>query len=110
MAASNLVERTTVPDPNDPVEKEFKKLMADDDAAEADADQWIQDNQKFAEKGAAIPDSEMKKKVRTRLEGISKEYEDFLEHHPDHARARVAYASLLHDLENEEGEMAQLLK
>ena len=46
-AATNLVAGTTnpppatVPDANDPVEKEYKKLMEDDDAAQAEVDQWI---------------------------------------------------------------------
>ena len=52
-AISNLVVQTTgvsvtVPDPNDPVEKEYHKLMADDDAAQAEVDQWIRDNDAFA--------------------------------------------------------------
>ena len=55
-AVSNLVTQTTglsvkVSDSNDPVEIEFKKLMTDDDAAMAEIDQWIRDNNAFVEKG-----------------------------------------------------------
>jgi hypothetical protein len=57
-AVSNLVRQTTgvsvtVPDRNDPIEKEYRKLLEDDDAAQAEVDRWILDNQRFAEKGAA---------------------------------------------------------
>ena len=58
-AATNVVVGTTnppsviAPDANDPVEKEYKKLMDDDDAAQAEVDQWIRDNQEAATRGAA---------------------------------------------------------
>ncbi len=114
-AVSNLVTRTTgvsikVPDPNDPVEKEFKKLMADDDAAQEEVDGWIVENQKFAAKGAGIPAGELNQRIRKRLEPVQKAYEDFIKRHPDHARVRVAYSGLLEDLGDEEGEVAQLEK
>ena len=37
------------------VEKEYKKLMEDDDAAQAEVDQWIRDNDAAAAKGAGVP-------------------------------------------------------
>ena len=59
-AVSNLVTQSTglmvtVPDLNDPVEKEFHKLMADDDAALDEVDKWMQENDAFrAQKGGGI--------------------------------------------------------
>src|SRR5262245_53358032 len=96
-AVSNLLAQTTglavaIPDSNDPVEKEFKKLMQDDDDAEAEVDGWIQDNQAFAAKGAGIPPAELSRRIRRRLEVVRKSYEDFIKRHPDHARVRIAYA------------------
>src|SRR4030095_7052851 len=98
-AVSNLVLQTTgvsvvVPNVNDPIEKEFLKLMEDDDAAQAEIDSWIQDNEKFVAKGAGVGPMEMREKIVKRLESVRKAYEDFLKRHPDHARARVAFASL----------------
>jgi tetratricopeptide (TPR) repeat protein len=115
VAVSNLVLQTTgisvaIPDPNDPVEKEYLKLMEDDDAAQAEIDKWIEDNEKFVAKGAGVGPREMRERVLKRLEPVRKAYEDFLKRHPDHARARVAYASLLEDLHDEEGAQAQLEK
>ena len=65
---SNLVLQTTglsvvVVDPNDPVEKEYQKLLADDDAAQAEVDKWIRDNEQFAAKGAGVPRAEMNSRI-----------------------------------------------
>jgi tetratricopeptide (TPR) repeat protein len=111
-AVSNLVVQTTglsvqVPDPNDPVEKEFKKLMADDDAAQAEVDKWIQDNQAFAAKGAGTPNEDLNRRIHERFEPIRKGYEDFIKRHPDHAAVRVAYGSFLGDMHDEDGAQEQ---
>lgn len=114
-AVSNLVQQTTgislsVPDPNDPVEKEYQKLMADDDAAQEEVDKWIQDNEKFAAQGAAISPAEMSQRIRNRFLPVRAAYLDFIKRHPNHARARVAFASLLNDLHDEDGSLEQLEK
>jgi tetratricopeptide (TPR) repeat protein len=108
-AATNLVAGTTnpapatAPDANDPVEQEFKKLMADDDAAQAEVDQWIQDNDAAAARGAGVPKADLRRRIRDRFRPIRERYEDFLKRHPDHARAHVAYGSFLEDLADEDG-------
>ncbi len=107
-AFSNLLVQTTgvsvtVPNPSDPMEKEFQKLMADDDAAQAEVDQWIRDNQQFAAKGAGEPGPQLNRRIRERFEPVRKAYEDFLKRHPDHARAHVAYGSFLGDIHDEDG-------
>ena len=114
-AVSNLVTQTTgmvvnVPDPNDPVEKEFRKIEADEDAARAEVDGWIRENQAFAEKGAAIPAKEMNRRIMKRFEPVQKSYEDFIKTHPNHVKARVSYANFLSDIGDEDGEMEQLEK
>ncbi|HVM48592.1 MAG TPA: hypothetical protein VMU04_11225 [Candidatus Acidoferrum sp.] len=98
---------SVTPDPNDPVEKEYKKLMADDDAAQSEIDGWLRDNEKFAKEGAGVPGDEMSRRIRQRLMPIGNAYEDFLKRHPDHARAHVAYGSFLNDLQDEDGARAQ---
>jgi tetratricopeptide (TPR) repeat protein len=112
-AATNLVAGTTnpppaeAPDANDPVEKEYKKLMADDDAAQAEVDEWIKDNQEASTRGAAVPTADLQRRIRERFDPIRKAYEDFIKRHPDHARARVAYGSFLGDLQDEDGAREQ---
>ncbi len=100
----------TVPDPNDPVEKEYHKLMADDDAAQEEIDQWIKDNERFAAQGAGVASLEMNRRIRERFQPVRSAYEEFIKRHPDHARARIAFASLLDDLHDEDGSIEQLEK
>lgn len=112
-AATNLVAGTTnpppvvVPDANDPVEKEYKKLMEDDDAAQAEVDEWIKANQEATTRGAGVPSADLQRRIRERFEPIGKAYADFIARHPDHARARVAYGSFLGDLQDEDGAREQ---
>jgi tetratricopeptide (TPR) repeat protein len=112
-AATNLVAGPTnpspavVPEANDPVEKEYKKLMEDDDTAQAEVDEWIKDNQTAATRGAAVPTADLQRRIRERFDPIRKAYDDFIKRHPDHARARVAYGSFLGDLQDEEGAQEQ---
>jgi tetratricopeptide (TPR) repeat protein len=113
MADTNLVAGATDPprvstlNTNDPVEKEYQKLLDDDDAAQAEVDQWIKDNQEAATRGGAVPSADLKRRIRDRFEPIRTAYEDFIKRHPDHARARVAYGSFLGDLQEEDGAREQ---
>jgi tetratricopeptide (TPR) repeat protein len=114
-ALSNLVAATTgismaVAGLNDPVQKEFKKIMAADDAAQAEVDGWIRENQEFAAKGGGIPAAELNRRIRRRFEPVRQAYEDFIKRHPDHAQARVAFASFLDDIHEEDAEIEQLEK
>lgn len=113
LAATNLVVAptnsppATTPGAGDAVEKEFKQIMEADDAAQAEADQWIRDNDEAAAKGAGVPSADLRRRIHDRFEPIRTAYEDFIQRHPDHARARVAYGSFLNDLHDEEGAQAQ---
>jgi tetratricopeptide (TPR) repeat protein len=113
VAATNTVVAPTnlppaaVRDANDPVEKEYKKLMEDDDVAQAEVDDWIKENQEAAARGAAVPTADLQRRIRERFDPIRKAYDDFIKRHPDHARARVAYGSFLGDLHDEEGAQEQ---
>src|SRR5260221_8826172 len=107
VAVSNLVLKNTglslhVPDKHDPVEQEFQKLMALDDAAQAEVDQWIKDNDKWAEQGVGHAPETLRARIKQRFDPIKRAYEDFLQHHPDHARAELAYGSFLSDIGEED--------
>src|SRR5204863_3558212 len=73
-------------------------------------DQWIQENNKFLEKGAGVPRPELNRRIQERFEPVRKGYEDFLKRHPNHVKARIAYGSFLGDLNDEDGEQEQLEK
>jgi len=112
-AVSNLVTQTTglsitIPDPNDPVEKEFQKLMEDDDAAQEEVEKWIRENLAFGAKGGGLTPTELNARIEARFSTVRKAYEDFLKLHPDHARGHLAYGSFLtdiHDIDDAEPEL-----
>ncbi len=111
-ALSNLVAQTTgvsiqVTDPNDPVEKEYRKLLEADDSAHEEVDQWIKDSASSNEKGAGLAETTLRARALQRLEPIRKSYEDFLARHPDHVRARLAFGSYLNDRGEEVEAVAQ---
>jgi tetratricopeptide (TPR) repeat protein len=114
-ALSNLVTQTTgmsisVTDTNSPLAQELHKIEEQDDAAAAEVDDWIRQNEEFTKKGAGIPKDELNQRIRAKFDGSRTAYKDFIQHHPDYAPARVAYASFLHDMGDEDGEVEQLLK
>ncbi|HLP76048.1 MAG TPA: tetratricopeptide repeat protein, partial [Candidatus Paceibacterota bacterium] len=114
-AVSNLVEQTTgvsvqVPDPNDPVEREFKQLEEDDDDAHEEVDRWIRENEEFKAKGAGVSNEELNARILKRLEPVQKRYEEFIKAHPDHAKVRLAYASFLEGVGDDTGALAQMEK
>jgi tetratricopeptide (TPR) repeat protein len=92
---------------NDPVEKEYLKLLADDDRAQADVDQWIRENDRFKEQGAGVETAALNVRIRRRFEPVKEAYESFLRVHPEHARARLAYGSFLNDIGEEDAAHAQ---
>jgi len=106
-AVSNrIIEKTGVTlhvSPNDPVEKELQRLMEQDDEAQAEADKWIRENQEFVAKGAGVPSATLNQRIRARFEPVRKAYDEFIAHHPNHAGGRLAYASFLGDIGDEDG-------
>ena len=78
-------------------------LVEDDDAAQAEVDKWIEENNQFAAKGAGVPAGDLNQRIKQKFDPIRKRYEDFIKQHPEHVRARVAYASFLGDLHDETG-------
>lgn len=92
---------------NDPVERDYRKLLLDDDAAEQDVNKWSETAESFAKAGAGDPKTTLHLRVEQRLDGIKKEYEDFVQRHPDHIKVRLAYGSFLNDRDDEEGAFVQ---
>jgi tetratricopeptide (TPR) repeat protein len=92
--------------PNDPVEREYEKLLEEDDAAEEEADKWIKEAEAFRAKG--VPSSgSLSARIEQRFTPVRKAYEDFLHRHPDHVSARLAYGSFLYETHDEEAGVAQ---
>ena len=115
LAVSNLVLQTTgisvkVANTNDPVELSLDQILEQDDAAQAEVDRWIQENEAFAAKGAGVDREELRRRIQGRLAPVDKAYRDFIGNHPKHSRARVAYASFLSDTQSEDAAEEQLDK
>lgn len=115
LAVSNLVQQHTgismsVSDVNDPAERELQQLMVDDDAATAEVDKWIRDNDDFFKQGAGLPKDELNKRILERFASVRKSYEDFLKRHPDSAHGYLAYGSFLNDIGEEEAAVDQYEK
>jgi tetratricopeptide (TPR) repeat protein len=111
-ALSNLVQARTgivvpVTDPNEPVEKEYHRVLEIEDAAEQEVNRWIAENDAFTAKGGGVALPHLEGKIRARYEPARKAYEAFLAAHPAHARGRLAYGGFLSDTGDEEGALTQ---
>lgn len=111
-AVSNLVQRETgvsikITDSHDPREKALRQVMAGDDAAMAEVNKWIRDNNAFAAQGAGESRAELNQRIMARLNVVRHEYEDFLKQYPDFAPGHLAYGSFLNDIGDEEGALEQ---
>ena len=111
-ALSNLVKQRTgvsvgVARSNDPVEQAYQKLMEDDDAAQAEVDAWILERQKSGQKETDVEQAAFRARVKRRFDPVIQAYEKFVEAHPEHAKARLAYGSFLNDIGEEESGEAQ---
>lgn len=95
---------------NDPIEKEYQKLLDEDDAAQAEVDEWIKQAYQQPDSTNSFPINQatLKLKIEQRLDTVRKAYEAFLKKYPDHTKARVAYASFLSDIGKEEESRQQL--
>jgi tetratricopeptide (TPR) repeat protein len=111
-ADTNAVSQDTntaasVPNPDDPVEKGYLKLLQDDDAAQAEADKWIKEANAFQAKGAPFSRAALDDRIEQRFAEVRKAYQAFLQLHPNHVRAHLAYGSFLCETSHEEEGVAQ---
>src|SRR5205085_1683954 len=95
---------------NDPVQIEYLKVLAMDEAAEKEIDKWLKDAGGFASPAAAMSEATLKLRIDQRLKPVREAYDQFIERHPSHADIRLAYGSFLMDLGEEDEGVAQLEK
>jgi tetratricopeptide (TPR) repeat protein len=93
---------------NDPVQVEYLKLLAMDDAATKEVDNWIKESADFEKAGAPKDEATVILKVQERLKPVKDAYEKFLAEHPKHAEARLAYGSFLMEIHEEDAAVVQL--
>jgi len=114
-AASNLVYEKTgarieVADPNDPVEREYQRVLALDDEAQTEVERWLADDEKLNAAGAGVQGAALRARIQQRLEPVEKEYKSFLARHPKHAKGYIAYGSFLGEIGRENEAADQYLK
>ncbi|MGD0743593.1 MAG: tetratricopeptide repeat protein [Verrucomicrobiota bacterium] len=106
LAVSNVLQQNagvsiSIPNPNDPAEKELHQLMLEDDATLTEVDKWVRDNDAFAAQGGGESPEVLNRRIHTRLDVVRKKYQDFLQRHPDFARGHLAYGTFLDDIGEE---------
>lgn len=111
-APGNLVAENTgisipVVNTNDPVENEYDQIMLDDAAAEKEILGWMDSAEAGAKTGGGPSTLTLNLRIRQRLDGIHKEYQDFVQRHPKHVNALLAFGSFLNDTHDEDGAAKQ---
>jgi tetratricopeptide (TPR) repeat protein len=109
-ADSNSVAPTNAaaaPGTNDPVEQAYQKILEDDDLAIADVTDTIQSNTDLEAKGQGMTPDALRQYIWNKAAPVRKEYEDFLQQHPDHVLAHIAFGSFLDDVRDEDGAKAE---
>lgn len=95
-------------DPIDPVEAEYQRLLELDDAALTAIDEMIRASQR--------PDSNdaerisLQGRIKSTLSPVHEAYDEFIKKHPNHAKARLTYASFLEEVGEEHKSLPHLLK
>lgn len=84
------------------VEREYSQLLAADDEAQGEVDKWIRDNNAFTAQGAGVSAQVLNRRILERFAPIRKSYEEFLQRHPNHVKALIAFGSFLNDLHEED--------
>ncbi len=101
---------SAISESNDPIEVEYRHLLAADDAAQEEADQWIRNPGTTTGSESSVSRVTLKSRIEQRFAPVRKAYEDFISRHPKQVRARIAYASFLNDTSEEEEAVEQLEK
>ncbi len=85
----------------DPLEAEFQRLLKLDDAAHEAAQGIVDQASAVTDPLTAPLPLTTRARIDEKIRPVREAYEEFLKHHPDHARSRMAFASFLNDTGNE---------
>lgn len=94
--ATNVVAKPALA--NDPVEKEYQRLLELDDKVHEEIDKLITENAAFKEKGAGLAEAALALKIEQRRQPVREAWQEFLKLNPRHVRGLLAYGSFLNDL------------
>ena len=92
----------------DPVEQEYHRILSIDDEALTKIDEWIRTSQRpDALEAEAIT---LSGKIKAQIEPVREAYDSFILKNPEHAKARLTYASFLTDIGEEHSALTHLVK
>lgn len=86
---------------------ELRIIEADDDAAQAEIEQWQRADQEQKAKGAAVSKAELEGRIAKRIQPVRRAYEAFLNRHPENARGHLLFGSFLNDHGEEQAAQLQ---
>lgn len=101
-------DSSSVPAETKLVEQKYRRLLELDDAALQQIDEWIRSSQR--------PDAletetiALSGKINREIQPVKEAYETFLSAHPNHAQARLTFASFLSDIGEEQAALPHLQK
>jgi tetratricopeptide (TPR) repeat protein len=103
---------TTPVAPKDPgtdqqIEREYQQILADDDAAQAEVDRWVRENDGQKTKLGGISQEALEARIRERFKPVLQAYERFTRLHPEDARACLAFGNFLNARHDEAGAQKQ---
>jgi tetratricopeptide (TPR) repeat protein len=107
VAATTGVLPLTDSEKNTTLAKEYQKLEAEDDTAQAEVDKWVRENDALKKTGGGLPEAELNERIRKRFEPIHKAYQEFIDRNPRHVQARLAYGNFLNERQDEAGARVQ---
>ncbi len=81
----------------DPVDREYRRLLASEKRALETVADWIQSDDAFEHfvRQNDIPDARLGLQIQTRYRSARDDYLSFLERHPEHVQARLAFGDFL---------------
>ena len=84
------------------VEQEYQKLLEMDEDALRKFEDIIQEARAFEQQGAPIPKNVLIQRIERVIRPVQRAYEEFIDRNPEHVKARIAFASYLQELGDEE--------
>jgi tetratricopeptide (TPR) repeat protein len=87
--------------PETELDREFKRLLAQDDTAQEEAARLTEEASHPTDLAVAPSSAALGRQISERMKTVRDDYESFLKRHPDHARAHLAFGSFLNDLGDE---------
>ena len=114
-ALSNLVHQQTglsvsIPNADDPASQEYQDLLLLDETALLKIDRWIKESHATRDEASPLEAAILQNRIDQELRKVRQAYEEFLQRHPRHARAHLAYGSFLGEAVDEDEAAEQYRK